>query len=70
MPVTLSSMEFVIAHGASKFVRADKVAAMKRQEKSIPDMFYEGVSVYRNLSGVKVSAVIFHDLNLALKLGS
>lgn len=40
MPVTLPSMEFIIAHGTSKFVRADKVAAMKRQEKSIPGMFY------------------------------
>lgn len=43
MPVTLSSMEFVIAHGASKFVRADKVAAMKRQDKGTPGMFYERV---------------------------
>ena len=34
MPVTLPSVEFQLAHGASKFLKADKVSALKRQEKS------------------------------------
>jgi hypothetical protein len=34
MPLTLSSMEFQLAHGASKFLKGDKVSALKRQEKS------------------------------------
>ena len=56
MPVTLPSLEFQVAHGASKFLRADKVAAMKRQDKGTCGLFYKiGLQNYLPASSLPCS---------------
>ena len=42
----LSSTEFVIAHGSSKFLKSEKFAALKRQEKDSSPASFKILTVY------------------------
>ena len=67
MALVLSKLEFVVAHGSSKFLKPERVAALKRQDKQGTSGLFQSSGIPTINGGLAISRTIL--LHLATWLG-